>query len=43
MKPSAPVQVRGEFQPIATSVPGLSICEHLPRTAQVMDRATLIR
>jgi hypothetical protein len=43
MKPAAPVQVRGEFQPIATSVPGLSICELLPSTAQVMDRATLIR
>ncbi|MGE5195146.1 MAG: DUF1501 domain-containing protein [Deltaproteobacteria bacterium] len=43
MKPAAPVQVRGEFQPIATSVPGLAICELLPLTAQVMDRATLIR
>jgi hypothetical protein len=43
MKPAAPVQVRGEFQPIATAVPELSICELLPLTAQVMDRATLIR
>ncbi len=43
LKPAAPVQVRGEFQPIATSVPGLSICELMPLTAQVMDRATLIR
>ena len=43
MKPAAPEQVRGEFKPIATSVPGLSICELLPQTAQVMDRTTLIR
>jgi hypothetical protein len=43
MKPGAPVEVRGEFRPIASAVPGLSICEHLPLTAQVMDRATLIR
>ncbi len=43
MKPKAPEQVRGEFQPIATSIPGLSICEHLPRIAQLMDHTTLIR
>src|SRR5262249_49001268 len=34
---------RGEFRPRATSVPGLQICEHLPRTAQVMHKTTLIR
>ena len=43
MKPAAPEPVRGEFKPIATVVPGLSICELLPLTAQVMDRTTLIR
>jgi hypothetical protein len=43
MKPAAPEQVRGEFKPIATSVPNLAICELLPLTAQVMDRTTLIR
>ncbi len=43
MKPAAPVQVRGEFKPISTSVPDLSICEHLPRCALIMNRATLIR
>ncbi len=43
MKPAAPELVRGEFKPIATAVPGLSICELLPLVAQVMDRATLIR
>ena len=30
MKPDAPAEVRGEFKPIATTVPGLSFCEHLP-------------
>ncbi|MBS0210040.1 MAG: DUF1501 domain-containing protein [Planctomycetes bacterium] len=43
LKPDAPVEVRGEFKPIASSVPGLQVCEHLPRLAQRMDRATLIR
>ena len=43
MKPDAPVEVRGEFRPIATSLPGLHICEHLPRLAQWMHKATLIR
>src|SRR5881397_4044461 len=43
MKPSAPREVRGEFQPIATSVPGLSISEHLPRTARVMHRVAIVR
>ncbi|GIX05204.1 MAG: hypothetical protein KatS3mg114_1073 [Planctomycetaceae bacterium] len=43
MKPEAPSEYRGEFQPIATSVSGLQICEHLPRTAQVMDRVCLLR
>src|SRR5436190_17917984 len=35
-KPDAPLEVRGEFKPIATSVAGIRICEHLPRTAKVM-------
>ena len=42
-KPNAPSNVRGEFQPISTSVPGLNICEHLPRMAKVMHRCALIR
>ena len=29
LKPDAPAEIRGPFQPIATSVPGVSICEHL--------------
>jgi hypothetical protein len=43
LKPEAPVEVRGEFRPIATKADGVQICEHLPRTAQVMDRVALIR
>src|SRR6185436_18185930 len=31
LKPDAPAEIRGEFEPIATSVPGIQICEHLPR------------
>src|SRR5262249_52011132 len=43
MKPGAPAEVRGEFRPIATSVPGLQICEHLPRLARVMHKVALVR
>ena len=42
MKPEAPSEVRGEFQPIATSVPGLQIGEHLPHTARVMHKVAVI-
>jgi hypothetical protein len=42
-KPEAPGEVRGPFRSIATSVPGVRICEHLPRMARWMDRVTLIR
>src|SRR5437764_5002787 len=43
LKPSAPAEIRGEFKPIATSVPGLQICEHLPQLARLMHKACLIR
>jgi hypothetical protein len=43
MKPDAPSSVRGEFKSIATRVPGVQICEHLPGYARVMDRVALIR
>ena len=43
MKPNAPAEVRGQFGSIATSVPGLRVCEHLPQTARVMDRIAVIR
>src|SRR5438445_9318357 len=42
-KPAAPVEYRGEFQPIATTVPGLQICEHMPRLAQRAHRLALVR
>ncbi|MBI3865377.1 MAG: DUF1501 domain-containing protein [Planctomycetia bacterium] len=43
MKPNAPDGIRGEFKPIATSLPGYQLCEHLPRLAQHMHRATVVR
>ncbi len=43
MKPLAPLEVRGEFKSIATSVPGLRISEHLPRCAKIMDRVAVVR
>jgi hypothetical protein len=43
MKPSAPPEIRGEFKPIATSVPGIHITEHLPRLAKLAHRFTLVR
>src|SRR5262249_14191699 len=43
MKPDAPAEVRGEFKPIATSLPGGQFCEHLPRLARWMHRSTLLR
>ena len=42
-KPDAPAEVRGEFGPIATTVPGLSISELLPRTALVADKLCILR
>ncbi len=43
MKPEAPSEVRGEFQPRATRVPGIQVCEHLPLLAQQMDKVCLLR
>ena len=43
MKPDAPPEIRGEFKPIATSLPGLQISEHLPKMSKIMHHATLIR
>ncbi len=43
MKPTAPAEVRGEFRPIATSVPGVQVCEHLPRMARLMHKVALVR
>ena len=43
MKPNAPVEIRGPFQPIATTVPGVQLSEHLPRLARQMHHCALIR
>ncbi len=42
-KPAAPETVRGEFRPIATSVPGVFLGEHMPRLATLADRYTIVR
>jgi hypothetical protein len=42
-KPDAPQEIRGPFGSIATRVPGVRFCEHLPRQAAVMDQLTVIR
>jgi len=43
MKPDAPAEIRGEFKPIETNVSGIRICEHLPKTAKVMDLFAILR
>jgi hypothetical protein len=43
LKPEAPVEVRGPFRPVATRVPGLHVCEHLPRLAARADKYALVR
>jgi hypothetical protein len=43
MKPDAPAEIRGEFQPIATNVPGVQLCEYLPRHASIMDKLAIVR
>lgn len=43
MKPNAPAEVRGEFKPISTPVPGIQLCEHLPRLAKLAAHFSLLR
>jgi Protein of unknown function (DUF1501) len=43
MKPDAPAEIRGEFKPIATNVPGIEICELFPEIAKRMDKFLLVR
>jgi hypothetical protein len=43
MKPAAPDKIRGEFTPIASTVPGIQLTERLPRMARVMDRVCVVR
>src|SRR3954449_8363511 len=42
LKMDAPSEIRGEFSPIKTNVPGIEICEHLPLLAKKMDKVALI-
>src|SRR5438309_4246158 len=43
LKPDAPKEFRGEFNPIETNVPGVQICEHFPLQAQMWDKLACIR
>ena len=43
LKPDAPAEIRGQFQPIATNVPGIQICEHFPQLAQRCDKLAIVR
>jgi hypothetical protein len=43
LKPNAPIEYRGEFNPVPTNVPGLDICEHFPKLAQMGERFAVIR
>ncbi|GIW87649.1 MAG: hypothetical protein KatS3mg108_1973 [Isosphaeraceae bacterium] len=43
LKPDAPREIRGEFEPIETVVPGLLLCEHMPQLAQRADKLAIIR
>lgn len=42
-KPEGPAEVRGEFKTISTTIPGVAVCEHLPRFAQQTDRWCIVR
>jgi hypothetical protein len=43
MKPDAPPEIRGEFAPIATNVPGIHLCEYMPLQARIMDKLAIVR
>jgi hypothetical protein len=43
MKPDAPMEYRGEFRPIATNLPGVVVCEHLPLMSRQMDKVCQVR
>ncbi len=43
LKPDAPAEVRGEFKPIETTVPGVQFCELLPKLSMVADKCSIIR
>ena len=43
MKPDAPAEIRGEFKPIRTNVPGMDICELMPLQAKIADKLAIVR
>src|SRR5256885_8587902 len=43
MKPDAPAEIRGEFRPIKTNVPGMQLCELLPQQARIADKFAVVR
>jgi len=43
LKPDAPVEIRGEFKPISTNIPGLDICDRMPEQAKIADKLAIIR
>ncbi|OAI53039.1 hypothetical protein AYO44_16350 [Planctomycetaceae bacterium SCGC AG-212-F19] len=43
LKPDAPADIRGDFKPIPTNVPGFDICEHFPLQARIADKLALVR
>src|SRR5205823_13800295 len=43
LKPDAPDGIRSDFKSIATSAPGITVCEHLPRLARWMHKAAVVR
>src|SRR6516165_8496529 len=43
LKPDAPKEFRGEFNPIATNVPGIQVCEHMPLQAKMFDKLAVVR
>ena len=43
LKPQAPVEIRGEFKPIATNLVGFQVCELMPKLARIADKFTIVR
>jgi hypothetical protein len=43
MKPNAPAEIRGEFKPIRTNVPGIELCEQMPLQAKIADKMAIVR
>ncbi|MFN0198960.1 MAG: DUF1501 domain-containing protein [Planctomycetaceae bacterium] len=43
LKPNAPLEYRGEFKAISSTVPGMDFCEHFPRQAAIAEKLTIVR